>query len=157
MGATLDQFDTIDFSDNDIRRLDGFPYLPRMKCLLLNNNRIVWVLSKIVQCWPAPVHPNQIENQSFCFVFFLINYRRIADNLHEFLPNLESIVLTGNNIQEFSDLDPLLQLTKFETLSLLTNPIITKPNYREYIAFKYVRNRLESIDRYDLIVLSFCV
>lgn len=41
MGATLDQFDTVDFSDNDLRRLDGFPYLPRMKCLLLNNNRIV--------------------------------------------------------------------------------------------------------------------
>lgn len=61
---------------------------------------------------------------------------RIADNLHEYLPNLESIILTGNNLQEFSDLDPLLQLTKLETLSLLTNPIITKPNYREYIAFK---------------------
>lgn len=41
MGATLDQFDTIDFSDNDIRKLDGFPQLPRLKCLLLNNNRIV--------------------------------------------------------------------------------------------------------------------
>lgn len=41
MGATLDQFDTIDFSDNDLRKLDGFPYLARVKCLLLNNNRIV--------------------------------------------------------------------------------------------------------------------
>lgn len=41
MGATLDQFDTIDFSDNDLRKLDGFPILSRIKCLLLNNNRIV--------------------------------------------------------------------------------------------------------------------
>lgn len=41
MGATLDQFDTIDFSDNDVRKLDGFPLLKRLKCLLLNNNRIV--------------------------------------------------------------------------------------------------------------------
>lgn len=41
MGATLDQFDTIDFSDNDLRKLDGFPHLPRLKCLLLNNNRIM--------------------------------------------------------------------------------------------------------------------
>lgn len=41
MGATLDQFDTVDFSDNDLRKLDGFPYLPRLKCLLFNNNRIV--------------------------------------------------------------------------------------------------------------------
>ena len=36
-----DQFDTIDFSDNDIRKLDGFPLLHRLKSLLLNNNRIV--------------------------------------------------------------------------------------------------------------------
>lgn len=43
MGATLDQFDTVDFSENDLRKLDGFPYLPRLKCLLLNNNRIVYV------------------------------------------------------------------------------------------------------------------
>lgn len=43
LGATLDQFDTIDFSENDLRKLDGFPYLPRLKCLLLNNNRIVSV------------------------------------------------------------------------------------------------------------------
>lgn len=40
MGATLDQFDTIDFSDNDLRKLGGFPLLNRLKCLLLNNNRI---------------------------------------------------------------------------------------------------------------------
>lgn len=41
MGATLDQFDTVDFSDNDIRKLENFPYLPRLKNLLLNNNRVV--------------------------------------------------------------------------------------------------------------------
>jgi len=36
-----DQFDTVDFSDNDIRKLDGFPLLKRLKTMLLNNNRIV--------------------------------------------------------------------------------------------------------------------
>ena len=41
LGTTLDQFDTIDFSDNEIRKLDGFPHLTRVKSLLLNNNRIV--------------------------------------------------------------------------------------------------------------------
>ncbi|KAE8618370.1 hypothetical protein XENTR_v10009366 [Xenopus tropicalis] len=40
LGATLDQFDTIDCSDNEIRKLDGFPLLKRLKTLLLNNNRI---------------------------------------------------------------------------------------------------------------------
>ncbi|XP_028812607.1 U2 small nuclear ribonucleoprotein A' [Denticeps clupeoides] len=40
LGATLDQFDTIDFSDNEIRKLDGFPLLRRLKTLIMNNNRI---------------------------------------------------------------------------------------------------------------------
>lgn len=40
LGATLDQFDCIDFSDNDIRRLENFPLLKRLKKLTLNNNRI---------------------------------------------------------------------------------------------------------------------
>ncbi|XP_077420735.1 U2 small nuclear ribonucleoprotein A' [Vanacampus margaritifer] len=40
LGATLDQFDTVDFSDNEIRKLDGFPLLKRLKTLLMNNNRI---------------------------------------------------------------------------------------------------------------------
>lgn len=62
--------------------------------------------------------------------------RRIGDNLHEYLPNLESIILTSNNIQEFSDLDPLLTLPKLETLSLLTNPITTNGYYREYMAYR---------------------
>lgn len=35
-----DQFDVIDFSENDIRKLDGFPYFVRLKVLLLHNNRI---------------------------------------------------------------------------------------------------------------------
>ena len=39
------QFDCIDLSDNAIVKLEGFPKLPRLKQLLLNNNRI----SKIVK------------------------------------------------------------------------------------------------------------
>ncbi|PSN34260.1 putative U2 small nuclear ribonucleoprotein A' [Blattella germanica] len=49
MGATLDQFDTVDFSDNDIRKLDGFPLLKRLKCLLLNNNRIVEIRCMLLE------------------------------------------------------------------------------------------------------------
>ena len=37
------QFDSIDLSDNMIVRLEGFPKLPRLKTLLLYNNRIVRV------------------------------------------------------------------------------------------------------------------
>ena len=41
LGAALDQYDTIDFSDNEIRKLDGFPFMNRVKSLMMNNNRIV--------------------------------------------------------------------------------------------------------------------
>lgn len=37
---TQNQFDSIDLSDNAIVRLEGFSRLPRLKVLLLNNNRI---------------------------------------------------------------------------------------------------------------------
>lgn len=40
LGATLNQFDTIDFTNNDIRKLDGFPLLPKLKTIYLANNHI---------------------------------------------------------------------------------------------------------------------
>lgn len=52
LGTTLDQFDTLDFSDNEIRKLDGFPFLTRVKTLLLNNNRIVRVSDGLEQSLP---------------------------------------------------------------------------------------------------------
>ena len=39
--SVQDQFDTMDFSDNEIRKLEGFPVLKRLRTLLLCNNRIV--------------------------------------------------------------------------------------------------------------------
>ncbi|XP_017061427.1 probable U2 small nuclear ribonucleoprotein A' [Drosophila ficusphila] len=108
LGATLDQFDTIDLSDNDLRKLDNLPHLPRLKCLLLNNNRIL----------------------------------RISEGLEDAVPNLSSIILTGNNLQELSDLEPLTAFSKLDTVCLLINPVSTKPNYREYMAFKFPQLRL---------------
>ncbi|KAJ3022099.1 U2 small nuclear ribonucleoprotein A' [Thoreauomyces humboldtii] len=40
LSITKDGNDVIDFTDNDIRRLEGFPTMPRLKSLLLANNRI---------------------------------------------------------------------------------------------------------------------
>ncbi|CAG2056154.1 unnamed protein product [Timema podura] len=108
MGATLDQFDTIDLSDNDIRKLDGFPLLKRLKCLLLNNNRVV----------------------------------RLSEGLETSLPNLETLVLTGNLVQELADLDALVPLKNLRTLSCLQNPVTAKPHYRLYVAFKLPQVKL---------------
>uniref|UniRef100_M3ZGW7 Small nuclear ribonucleoprotein polypeptide A' n=1 Tax=Xiphophorus maculatus TaxID=8083 RepID=M3ZGW7_XIPMA len=52
LGATLDQFDTIDFSDNEVRKLDGFPLLKRLKTLLMNNNRICRIGENLEQSLP---------------------------------------------------------------------------------------------------------
>eukprot|EP00611_Tribonema_gayanum_P023767 TRINITY_DN5077_c1_g1_i1.p1 TRINITY_DN5077_c1_g1~~TRINITY_DN5077_c1_g1_i1.p1 ORF type:complete len:251 (+),score=121.96 TRINITY_DN5077_c1_g1_i1:157-909(+) len=40
IGVTQDQFDTIDFSDNEIQKLDNFPRMTRLTTLLLSNNVI---------------------------------------------------------------------------------------------------------------------
>lgn len=53
LGATLDQFDCLDLSDNDIRKLDGFPLLKRLKTLLLNNNRICRIAEGLEQPLPS--------------------------------------------------------------------------------------------------------
>uniref|UniRef100_T1J0P1 Probable U2 small nuclear ribonucleoprotein A' n=1 Tax=Strigamia maritima TaxID=126957 RepID=T1J0P1_STRMM len=102
LGATLDQFDTIDLSDNDIRKVDGFPLLRRLKSLLLNNNRIV----------------------------------RVAEDLQETLPSLESLILTNNLIQDLNDLDPLVTVKSLRCLSLVKNPVINRRHYREYLIYK---------------------
>lgn len=60
-GPLQNQFDTIDLSDNSIVRLEGFPKLPRLQCLYLNNNRINRIARNLegassrlrpCSCWP---------------------------------------------------------------------------------------------------------
>lgn len=57
-------------------------------------------------------------------------FRRIGENLEQYLPNLESLILTNNNIVELGDLDPLITLPKLKTLSLMHNPVANKQHYR---------------------------
>jgi len=40
IGVTKDQYDTLDFSDNEIKKLENFPRFSRLSTLLLNNNHI---------------------------------------------------------------------------------------------------------------------
>lgn len=52
LGATLNQFDCFDLSENNIKKLDNLPFLPRLKCLLLNNNRIYKIESNLEESIP---------------------------------------------------------------------------------------------------------
>lgn len=103
LGATLDQFDTIDFSDNEIRKLDNFPLLPRLKSLHFNNNRIV----------------------------------RIGDSLQESIPDLDTLILTNNNIQDLAEIEALSSCSNITLLSFLHNPVAAKPNYRAFVIHKF--------------------
>jgi len=40
LGATLDQYDAINMNDNDLKKIENFPYFQRLKVLYLANNRI---------------------------------------------------------------------------------------------------------------------
>lgn len=62
-----DQFDCMDFSDNEIVKLENFPYLSRLGTLLLNNNRI------------TRINPNIGGKQGFIFIVLSsLNLRRLT-------------------------------------------------------------------------------
>lgn len=108
LGATEDQFDSLDLSDNELVKLEGFPLLKRLSTLLINNNRIA----------------------------------RINANIGANLPNLKTLVLTGNRLGNLGDLDALATIKRLEVLSLLDNLVTKKPNYRLYLINKLPKLRL---------------
>lgn len=89
LGATEDQFDTIDLSDNEIVKLDNFPFLARLGTLLVNNNRITRIAPNIGDYLPK-LHTLVLTNNR------LVNLLEI-DPLAS-LSNLTSLTLLDNNI-----------------------------------------------------------
>lgn len=45
-----------------------------------------------------------------------VDGRRIGEHLEQNLPNLDTLILTGNNVQELGDLDVLSSVTTLTTL-----------------------------------------
>lgn len=68
--------------------------------------------------------------------------RRIGEHLEEYIPNLESLILTGNQLDELSDIEPLVSLEKLTCLSLMFNPITAKQHYRLYVVYKLPQLKL---------------
>uniref|UniRef100_A0A0N5ALQ0 Probable U2 small nuclear ribonucleoprotein A' n=1 Tax=Syphacia muris TaxID=451379 RepID=A0A0N5ALQ0_9BILA len=139
VGATMasfqliDKFDTIDFTDNDIRKLENIPLLKRLSCLLLHNNR---------------VHSN---SASFLFRFICLTVSiQIMPNLGEVLPSLRTLALTNNNLCELGDIDPLSTCKKLEYLTLIGNPLTHKPQYRSYVIYKVPSVRVLDFKRVRL-------
>ncbi|XP_056175955.1 U2 small nuclear ribonucleoprotein A' isoform X2 [Syzygium oleosum] len=89
LGATEDQFDTIDLSDNEIVKLENFPYLNRLGTLLINNNRITRINPNIGEFLPK-LHTLVLTNNR------LVNLVEI-DPLTS-LPRLQYLSLLDNNV-----------------------------------------------------------
>ncbi|WCJ17961.1 U2 small nuclear ribonucleoprotein A [Euphorbia peplus] len=89
IGATEDQFDTIDFSDNEIVKLENMPYLNRLGTLLINNNRITRINPNIGDFLPK-LHSLVLTNNR------LVNLVEI-DPLAS-LSKLHFLCLLDNNI-----------------------------------------------------------
>ncbi|KAK1281495.1 U2 small nuclear ribonucleoprotein A' [Acorus calamus] len=89
VGATEDQFDTIDLSDNEIVKLENFPFLNRLGTLLINNNRITRINPNIGEFLPK-LHTLVLTNNR------LVNLVEI-DPLGS-LPKLQTLSLLDNNI-----------------------------------------------------------
>lgn len=103
-----DQFDVLDLSDNEIKKLDGFPPMKRLNCLLLNNNTIT-----------------KIGNDS-------------VTRKEQSLSNLTSLILTNNRISSLSEIVNLANCygAKLEVLSLIDNTVVLSSNYRLFTIFK---------------------
>ncbi|KAI8321685.1 L domain-like protein [Martensiomyces pterosporus] len=60
----------------------------------------------------------------------------IERGLEQFVPNLETLVLTNNEIKELVDLEPLRGLGSLHTLSLANNPVMRKANARLWCVWR---------------------
>ncbi|KAJ1866514.1 hypothetical protein LPJ78_001775 [Coemansia sp. RSA 989] len=71
----------------------------------------------------------------------------IENGLAQTLPNLRTLVLTDNQIQNLVDLEPLRELEMLESLSLMSNPVMTKPNARLWCVWRFKSLKILNFER----------
>ncbi|ETI34013.1 hypothetical protein F442_19180 [Phytophthora nicotianae P10297] len=89
LGVTQDGFDCIDFSDNEIKKLENFPRLRRLRMLLLHNNHVSKIQENLAEAIPN-------------MEFLMLTGNRIAqlsevDHLACFA-KLDTLSLSGNPV-----------------------------------------------------------
>lgn len=70
-------------------------------------------------------------------LLFHNNYiSRINESVGTALSSLNTLILTNNRIVSLAEIDNIAKLKQLQVLSLLDNPVISRPNYRLYTIFK---------------------
>lgn len=94
LGATRDQYQVIDLSDNDILKLDNFPVLNNLEGLLLTNNRICRIAKSLgkylTKLDTLILANNKLTN--------LKDLKPLSD-----LPHLTHVSLEGNPVTKLPD------------------------------------------------------
>jgi U2 small nuclear ribonucleoprotein A' len=60
----------------------------------------------------------------------------ISPSLHNSIPHLTTLVLTGNRITNLADIDPLASFNSLTHLVLLDNPVARKQHYRLWVLWR---------------------
>lgn len=60
----------------------------------------------------------------------------IQPTIAQSIPNLHTLVLTGNSIANLSELDPLSGFSELTFLSLIDNPVTSKDYYRSWVIWR---------------------
>ncbi|KAI9473828.1 MAG: leucine-rich repeat-domain-containing protein [Benjaminiella poitrasii] len=83
----------------------------------------------------------------------LLNNNRISKidaEISDYIPNVHTIVLTNNAIQELGDLEPLVGFKKLTHLSVMDNPVSKKSHYRLYLIHKLPQLRVLDFNKVKL-------
>ncbi|PVU90603.1 hypothetical protein BB559_004554 [Furculomyces boomerangus] len=76
--------------------------------------------------------------------------RQISDNIEDTLPNIHTIVLTNNYIEELVDLEPLRNLKNLEHLVLINNPVFRKQDFRTWLIYRIPQLRVLNFQKIKL-------
>jgi len=71
-----------------------------------------------------------------CLMLMNNRISRIASDAFDPLPNLVSVMVTGNKLEKLADLEPLTRVARLERLSLADNPVTKVKHYRPYMINK---------------------
>lgn len=123
LGATKDGFDCIDLSDNDLKKLENFPRLMRLRMLLLHNNHISRIQDQLGSSLPLLevliLNNNALKSME--------EVKRLVDLRH-----LEVLSLVGNPICSQRNYRQMI-ISAFPNLKILDYQKI-KPQEREQAA-----------------------